>query len=134
MVVLFTSSSFQSRAFVWIWYIAHIMYKNYWGLLFAHKFLLALANIRPALLHTPSLWTDFCYNVFLNLLMPICWDQGSSRSSILGEACINLADYAEALKPSIVALPLHGCDSGTILHVRPFEPYIFDDLLIATPD
>ncbi|XP_058220413.1 uncharacterized protein LOC131330747 isoform X3 [Rhododendron vialii] len=42
---------------------------------------------------------------------------GSSRSSILGEACINLADYADALKPSIVALPLHGCDSGTILHV-----------------
>ncbi|GFZ10004.1 hypothetical protein Acr_21g0006030 [Actinidia rufa] len=42
---------------------------------------------------------------------------GSSRSSILGEASINLADYADAMKPSIVALPLHGCDSGTILHV-----------------
>ncbi|KAA8538028.1 hypothetical protein F0562_027392 [Nyssa sinensis] len=42
---------------------------------------------------------------------------GSSRSSILGEASINLADYAHALKPSDVALPLHGCNSGTILHV-----------------
>ncbi|KAL6962630.1 hypothetical protein U1Q18_037589 [Sarracenia purpurea var. burkii] len=42
---------------------------------------------------------------------------GSSRSSVLGEASINLADYADALKPSIIALPLHGCDSGTILHV-----------------
>ncbi|KAG6655661.1 GRIP and coiled-coil domain-containing protein 2 [Carya illinoinensis] len=42
---------------------------------------------------------------------------GSSRSSILGEANINLADYADALKPSAVALPLHGCDSGSILHV-----------------
>ncbi|XP_059631442.1 uncharacterized protein LOC132274229 [Cornus florida] len=42
---------------------------------------------------------------------------GSSRSSILGEASINLADYADALKPSAVALPLHGCNSGTILHV-----------------
>ncbi|GLT32946.1 hypothetical protein SLA2020_075730 [Shorea laevis] len=42
---------------------------------------------------------------------------GSSRSSILGEATINLADYADASKPSAVALPLHGCDSGAILHV-----------------
>ncbi|XP_021656815.2 uncharacterized protein LOC110647327 isoform X2 [Hevea brasiliensis] len=36
---------------------------------------------------------------------------------ILGEAIINLADYADALNPSVIALPLHGCDSGTILHV-----------------
>ncbi|XP_038875184.1 uncharacterized protein PFB0145c isoform X2 [Benincasa hispida] len=42
---------------------------------------------------------------------------GSSRSSILGEANINLADYADAMKPSAVALPLNGCESGTILHV-----------------
>ncbi|KAG9153112.1 hypothetical protein Leryth_012365 [Lithospermum erythrorhizon] len=42
---------------------------------------------------------------------------GSSRSSILGEAIINLADYADASKPSSVSLPLHGCSSGTILHV-----------------
>ncbi|XP_006434057.2 early endosome antigen 1 [Citrus clementina] len=42
---------------------------------------------------------------------------GSSRSSILGEATINLADYADASKPSTVSLPLHGGDSGTILHV-----------------
>nr|XP_048333921.1 uncharacterized protein LOC125423507 [Ziziphus jujuba var. spinosa] len=42
---------------------------------------------------------------------------GSSRSSVLGEANINLAHYADALKPSIVALPLQGCDSGAILHV-----------------
>ncbi|GLU16250.1 hypothetical protein SLE2022_326920 [Rubroshorea leprosula] len=42
---------------------------------------------------------------------------GSSRSSILGEATIDLADFADASKPSAVALPLHGCDSGAILHV-----------------
>ncbi|KAI7980926.1 hypothetical protein LOK49_Contig92G00018 [Camellia lanceoleosa] len=42
---------------------------------------------------------------------------GSSRSSILGEASINLADYADALKPSVISLPLHGCNSETILHV-----------------
>ncbi|XP_031272980.1 myosin-9 isoform X1 [Pistacia vera] len=42
---------------------------------------------------------------------------GSSRSSILGEATINLADHADALKPSVVALHLLGCDSGTTLHV-----------------
>ncbi|KAM7514618.1 hypothetical protein LguiA_004201 [Lonicera macranthoides] len=44
-------------------------------------------------------------------------NRGSSRSSILGEAIINLADYVDALKPSSVALPLQGCNSGTILHV-----------------
>ncbi|KAK9983409.1 hypothetical protein SO802_032934 [Lithocarpus litseifolius] len=42
---------------------------------------------------------------------------GSSRSSILGEADINLADYSDALKPSDVALSLNGCDSGATLHV-----------------
>ncbi|PIA48008.1 hypothetical protein AQUCO_01400535v1 [Aquilegia coerulea] len=42
---------------------------------------------------------------------------GSSRSSLLGEASINLADYADASKPASVALPLHGCDYGSVLHV-----------------
>lgn len=44
---------------------------------------------------------------------------------MLGEANINLADYADASKPSAVALPLNGCDSGTILHVRISEVQIF---------
>lgn len=47
--------------------------------------------------------------------------QGSSRSSILGEATINLADYVDALKPSAVTLPLSGCNFGTVLHVRKDE-------------
>ncbi|XP_065881905.1 sporulation-specific protein 15 [Euphorbia lathyris] len=42
---------------------------------------------------------------------------GTSRSSVLGEATINLADYADASKPSITVLPLHGSDSSTALHV-----------------
>ncbi|XP_024969082.1 WEB family protein At4g27595, chloroplastic [Cynara cardunculus var. scolymus] len=42
---------------------------------------------------------------------------GTSRSSILGEATINLADYADATQPSAIGLPLHGSDHGTILHV-----------------
>ncbi|CAH9128270.1 unnamed protein product [Cuscuta epithymum] len=42
---------------------------------------------------------------------------GSSRASILGEASLNLAEHVDASKPSIVALPLHGCDTGAILHV-----------------
>ncbi|KAK9096791.1 hypothetical protein Sjap_022288 [Stephania japonica] len=42
---------------------------------------------------------------------------GSSRSSLLGEVHINLADYADATKPSTVALPLYGCNHGTVLHV-----------------
>ncbi|KAL6572590.1 hypothetical protein OROMI_013548 [Orobanche minor] len=42
---------------------------------------------------------------------------GTSRASTLGEATINLADYVDALKPSAVTLPLHGCNFGTILHI-----------------
>ncbi|GAB4861019.1 hypothetical protein Ancab_036181 [Ancistrocladus abbreviatus] len=42
---------------------------------------------------------------------------GSSRSSLLGEVNINLADYVDALKPTVVSLPLHGSESGAILHV-----------------
>ncbi|GMH01091.1 hypothetical protein Nepgr_002930 [Nepenthes gracilis] len=42
---------------------------------------------------------------------------GSSRSSLLGEANINLVDYADALNPIVVALPLYGSDAGAILHV-----------------
>ncbi|GJY61643.1 hypothetical protein Tco_0462300 [Tanacetum coccineum] len=43
--------------------------------------------------------------------------QGTSRSSILGEATINLADYADASQPAAISLPLVGSDHGTILHV-----------------
>ncbi|KAL2894355.1 Ninein-like protein [Bienertia sinuspersici] len=42
---------------------------------------------------------------------------GTSRSSLLGEASINLSDYVDALKPTVAALPLQGSDSGAILHV-----------------
>ncbi|KAI3806759.1 hypothetical protein L1987_22673 [Smallanthus sonchifolius] len=42
---------------------------------------------------------------------------GTSHASILGEATINLADYADALNPFVISLPLHGSDQGTILHV-----------------
>ncbi|XP_057442265.1 uncharacterized protein LOC130733988 [Lotus japonicus] len=42
---------------------------------------------------------------------------GSSRSSILGEANINLADFVDALKPTAVALPLNGSEPGITLHV-----------------
>ncbi|KNA14145.1 hypothetical protein SOVF_110290, partial [Spinacia oleracea] len=42
---------------------------------------------------------------------------GASRSSLLGEASINLSDYVDALKPTAVSLPLQGSDSGAELHV-----------------
>ncbi|XP_015697332.1 golgin subfamily A member 4 isoform X2 [Oryza brachyantha] len=42
---------------------------------------------------------------------------GTSRSSILGEIDVNLAEFAEALKPTSIALPLRGCEFGTVLHV-----------------
>lgn len=41
----------------------------------------------------------------------------SSRHGILGEASINLADFAEVVKPASVSLPLQSCSFGTTLHV-----------------
>ncbi|KAA8522525.1 hypothetical protein F0562_013114 [Nyssa sinensis] len=66
---------------------------------------------------TTRLFQDSKSKQFDEKLYKFIVSMGSSRSSILGEASINLADYADALKPSAVALPLHGCNSGTILHV-----------------
>ncbi|KAI7736202.1 hypothetical protein M8C21_033530 [Ambrosia artemisiifolia] len=54
-------------------------------------------------------YDDKLYNLIVGM--------GSSHASILGEATINLADYADALNPFLVSLPLHGSDQGTILHV-----------------
>ncbi|OMO85758.1 hypothetical protein CCACVL1_10013 [Corchorus capsularis] len=66
---------------------------------------------------TTRLLQDIKTKQFDEKLYKLVVAMGSSRSSLLGEATINLADYADASKPSIVALPLHGCDSGAILHV-----------------
>ncbi|XP_031394094.1 COP1-interactive protein 1 [Punica granatum] len=66
---------------------------------------------------TTRLFQDLRTKHFDEKLYKFVVSMGSSRSSLLGEATINLADYADALKPSSVALPLQGCDSGSILHV-----------------
>ncbi|XP_016438213.2 uncharacterized protein LOC107764189 [Nicotiana tabacum] len=66
---------------------------------------------------TTRLLQDVKSKQFDEKLYKLVVAMGSSRSSILGEATINLADYAEASKPSAVALPLQGCNAGTILHV-----------------
>ncbi|XP_007018879.2 PREDICTED: restin homolog [Theobroma cacao] len=66
---------------------------------------------------TTRLLQDIKTKQFDEKLYKLLVAMGSSRSSLLGEATINLADYADASKPSIVALPLHSCDSGAILHV-----------------
>ncbi|MCE3215152.1 hypothetical protein HAX54_001000 [Datura stramonium] len=66
---------------------------------------------------TTRLLQDVKNKQFDEKLYKLVVAMGSSRSSILGEATINLADYAEASKPSAVALPLQGCNAGTILHV-----------------
>ncbi|KMZ57444.1 hypothetical protein ZOSMA_85G00060, partial [Zostera marina] len=42
---------------------------------------------------------------------------GTTRSSILGEVNINLADYVDAFKPYTISLPLEECEFETILHV-----------------
>ena len=44
--------------------------------------------------------------------------QSSSKAALLGEATANLAEYAEAFKPSAVTLPLKGSPApGALLHV-----------------
>jgi N-terminal C2 in EEIG1 and EHBP1 proteins len=42
--------------------------------------------------------------------------KGSNKGGILGEASVNLGDYAEAFKPSTITLPLKG-NTGAVLHV-----------------
>nr|XP_043636245.1 golgin subfamily B member 1-like [Erigeron canadensis] len=54
-------------------------------------------------------YDDKLYNLIVGM--------GTSHASILGETTINLAEYADASEPYVVALPLHGSDNGTILHV-----------------
>ncbi|GMI78428.1 hypothetical protein like AT1G22060 [Hibiscus trionum] len=66
---------------------------------------------------TTRLLQDIKTKQFDEKLYKLVVAMGSSRSSLLGEATINLADYADASKPSVVPLPLLGCDSGAILHV-----------------
>ncbi|KAG7655150.1 NT-type C2 domain [Arabidopsis suecica] len=66
---------------------------------------------------TTRLLQDTRTKQFDEKLYKIVVAMGTSRSSILGEAMINLAEYADALKPFAVILPLQGCDPGAILHV-----------------
>lgn len=64
-------------------------------------------------------------------LSPFSWkNQGTSRSSILGEADVNLAEFAEALKPVSIALPLRGSVSGMLLHVWILENVSFTIIVI----
>ncbi|XP_042505705.1 intracellular protein transport protein USO1-like isoform X2 [Macadamia integrifolia] len=42
---------------------------------------------------------------------------GSSKSGLLGEVSLDFADYAEAIKPSSVSLPLKTSDTGAVLQV-----------------
>nr|GFB39501.1 hypothetical protein [Tanacetum cinerariifolium] len=56
----------------------------------------------------------------------LCYEfgaQGTSRSSILGEATINLADYSDASQLAAISLPLIGSDHGTILHASNKNSY-----------
>ncbi|XWS23847.1 hypothetical protein CRYUN_Cryun28dG0050200 [Craigia yunnanensis] len=74
-------------------------------------------NWADPIYETTRLLQDIKTKQFEEKLYKLVVAMGSSRSSLLGEATINLADHADASKPSVVPLPLHGCDSGAILHV-----------------
>ncbi|KAI4965392.1 hypothetical protein ZWY2020_054669 [Hordeum vulgare] len=48
----------------------------------------------------------------------LVYEAGSSKAALLGEATVNMAEYAEAFKPSAVTLPLKGSPApGALLHV-----------------
>ncbi|XP_061365346.1 uncharacterized protein LOC133308691 [Gastrolobium bilobum] len=66
---------------------------------------------------TTRLLQDIKTRQYEEKLYKLVVGMGSSRSSILGEANINLADFVEALKPTAVALPLNGSEPGITLHV-----------------
>ncbi|XP_043716586.1 ELKS/Rab6-interacting/CAST family member 1-like [Telopea speciosissima] len=42
---------------------------------------------------------------------------GSSKAGLLGEVSLDFAEYAEAIKPSSVSLPLKTSNTGAVLHV-----------------
>ncbi|XP_062200630.1 uncharacterized protein LOC133903326 isoform X2 [Phragmites australis] len=46
----------------------------------------------------------------------LVYETGSTKAALLGEATVNLADYADVFKPSAVTLPLKG-SPGALLHV-----------------
>ncbi|XP_028757470.1 coiled-coil domain-containing protein 18 isoform X2 [Neltuma alba] len=66
---------------------------------------------------TTRLLQDLKSRQYDDKLYKLVVGMGSSRSSILGEATINLADFVDALKPTAVSVQLNGCEAGTILHV-----------------
>ncbi|PWA70211.1 EEIG1/EHBP1 N-terminal domain-containing protein [Artemisia annua] len=66
---------------------------------------------------TTRLLLDYTSKQYDDKLYRLVVGMGTSRSSILGEATINLADYADASQPAAISLPLTGSDHGTILHV-----------------
>ncbi|XP_019416966.1 PREDICTED: putative leucine-rich repeat-containing protein DDB_G0290503 isoform X2 [Lupinus angustifolius] len=66
---------------------------------------------------TTRLLQDIKTRQYEEKLYKLVVGMGSSRSSILGEANINLADFVDALKPTAITFPLNGSESGTTLHV-----------------
>lgn len=65
---------------------------------------------------TTRLLQDLKTRQYDDKLYKLVVGMGSSRSSILGEVTINLADFVDALKPTAVSLQLNGCEAGIILH------------------
>ncbi|XP_052117282.1 uncharacterized protein LOC107488255 isoform X3 [Arachis duranensis] len=54
---------------------------------------------------------------FTDKLYQFLLSTGSSKGSSIGEASINIADYAEATKPSYLSLPIRVSHSDALLHV-----------------
>ncbi|KAE9587162.1 putative EEIG1/EHBP1 domain-containing protein [Lupinus albus] len=66
---------------------------------------------------TTRLLQDIKTRQYEEKLYKLVVGMGTSRSNILGEANINLADFVDALKPTAVTFPLNGSEAGTTLHV-----------------
>uniref|UniRef100_A0A5B7C0I2 Putative myosin-3 n=1 Tax=Davidia involucrata TaxID=16924 RepID=A0A5B7C0I2_DAVIN len=66
---------------------------------------------------TVKLIRELKTGIFSDKIYYFIMSTGSSKSGILGEVSLNLADYIEATKPLTVSLPLRTSDSAAILHV-----------------
>lgn len=61
-------------------------------------------------------WEYLIAQILFHLLLPDL-GKGSARSGILGEATINITDYARSTAESTVSVPLNKCNHGTTLQV-----------------
>ncbi|CAM6099992.1 unnamed protein product [Calypogeia fissa] len=75
-------------------------------------------NWPDAVIESTKLSQDSKTKEYDEKLYKIVVSSGSSRSGVLGEVTIDVADYTTSNNPSQISLPLRNCNAGTILHMN----------------